>query len=132
MCGNCAKGRLSRATPPARMMRIDSTEAKIGRSMKKRENTRRGSVGGWEGARLAGDDVGNAIPNCTLSPRRLADHGTSWMSPPPWNWVPFGSWPGSGWGSAGVSFHHITPHALFAALHTQPTPQLPAGTPLAN
>src|SRR5438874_1994088 len=35
--GNWATGRRLNATPPARTIRIDSTEAKIGRSMKKRE-----------------------------------------------------------------------------------------------
>ena len=39
ICGYCASGKLKSATPPARVMRIDSTVAKIGRSMKKRENT---------------------------------------------------------------------------------------------
>ena len=36
--GYCASGRLKTATAPARVMTIDSTEAKIGRSMKKCEN----------------------------------------------------------------------------------------------
>src|SRR4051812_13246290 len=34
--GYCAKGSVNTETPPARVMTIDSTEAKIGRSMKKR------------------------------------------------------------------------------------------------
>ena len=38
MRGYCASGNDSRATPPASVMTIDSTDAKIGRSMKKREN----------------------------------------------------------------------------------------------
>ena len=37
--GNCASGRLKTAIPPASVIKIDSTEAKIGRSMKNRENT---------------------------------------------------------------------------------------------
>src|SRR5438128_9842386 len=37
--GYCAIGRLKTEIPPARVMMIDSTEAKIGRSMKNRENT---------------------------------------------------------------------------------------------
>src|SRR5947209_19351233 len=36
--GYCATGRLTTATAPARVMTIDSTDAKIGRSMKKCEN----------------------------------------------------------------------------------------------
>ena len=39
ICGYWASGRLKTATAPARVMTIDSTEAKIGRSMKKCENT---------------------------------------------------------------------------------------------
>src|SRR5689334_792629 len=39
MFGYCAIGKDSRAIPPASVMAIDSTEAKIGRSMKKREIT---------------------------------------------------------------------------------------------
>src|SRR5947199_6618136 len=39
ICGYCATGRVQTAMPPARVMTIDSTAAKIGRSMKKRENT---------------------------------------------------------------------------------------------
>ena len=35
--GYCATGRLITATAPASVMRIDSTDAKIGRSMKKCE-----------------------------------------------------------------------------------------------
>ena len=35
--GYCAIGRRMNETPPRRMKTIDSTEAKIGRSMKKRE-----------------------------------------------------------------------------------------------
>ena len=38
--GYWASGRLNAATAPARVMTIDSTEAKIGRSMKKCENIR--------------------------------------------------------------------------------------------
>ncbi len=38
-CGYCASGRWNRATPPARVITIDSTDAKIGRSMKNREIT---------------------------------------------------------------------------------------------
>ena len=36
--GYCASGRLNTASPPASVMTIDSTVAKIGRSMKNREN----------------------------------------------------------------------------------------------
>src|SRR5437763_917249 len=36
--GYCATGNVQTATPPASVMTMDSTEAKIGRSMKKREN----------------------------------------------------------------------------------------------
>src|SRR5213079_3062150 len=36
--GYCATGRVTAATAPARVMTIDSTAAKIGRSMKKCEN----------------------------------------------------------------------------------------------
>src|SRR6516225_7536739 len=39
MSGYWAMGRVKTAMPPARVMMIDSTEAKIGRLMKKRENT---------------------------------------------------------------------------------------------
>jgi hypothetical protein len=35
--GYCATGRVYTATPPASVMTIDNTEAKIGRSMKKCE-----------------------------------------------------------------------------------------------
>ena len=38
ICGYCAIGSVQTATPPASVMTIDSTVAKIGRSMKKREN----------------------------------------------------------------------------------------------
>src|ERR1043165_2894133 len=38
ICGYCASGKEKRATPPASVITIDSTDAKIGRSMKKREN----------------------------------------------------------------------------------------------
>jgi hypothetical protein len=38
-CGNCASGRLKAAMPPASVMNTDSTAAKIGRSIKKREIT---------------------------------------------------------------------------------------------
>src|SRR2546421_620487 len=38
ICGYWATGRLQAATAPARVITIDSTEAKIGRSMKKCEN----------------------------------------------------------------------------------------------
>src|ERR1700730_15038732 len=38
ICGYWATGRLTTATPPASVMTIDSTEAKIGRLMKKCEN----------------------------------------------------------------------------------------------
>ena len=41
---------MNSAMPPARVMTIDSTAAKIGRSMKKRENT--GRVSG-DGTRVA-------------------------------------------------------------------------------
>jgi hypothetical protein len=37
--GNCAKPRLKTETPPASVITIDSTEAKIGRLMKNREIT---------------------------------------------------------------------------------------------
>src|SRR5438270_13686592 len=37
--GYCAIGNVKTAIPPARVMTMDSTAAKIGRSMKKRENT---------------------------------------------------------------------------------------------
>ena len=37
--GNMAIGRFKSASPPASVMAIESTEAKIGRSMKKRINT---------------------------------------------------------------------------------------------
>ena len=37
MCGYCAIGSVNTAIDPASVMTIDSTEAKIGRSMKKRE-----------------------------------------------------------------------------------------------
>jgi hypothetical protein len=37
--GYCAIGRVNSAMPPARVMMIDNTEAKIGRLMKKFENT---------------------------------------------------------------------------------------------
>src|SRR5262245_28441688 len=40
MSGYCATGSVQTAMPPARTMRIDRTEAKMGRSMKKRENMR--------------------------------------------------------------------------------------------
>src|SRR5512135_46932 len=39
ICGYWATGSVNSAIPPARVMTIDSTEAKIGRSMKKREIT---------------------------------------------------------------------------------------------
>ena len=39
MRGYCASGKENSATPPASVMTMDSTAAKIGRSMKKRENT---------------------------------------------------------------------------------------------
>ena len=39
--GYCASGKLKTATAPARVMTIDSTEAKIGRSMKNFESTAR-------------------------------------------------------------------------------------------
>src|SRR5437879_4263616 len=39
ICGYCAMGNVQTAIPPASVMTIDSTAAKIGRSMKKRENT---------------------------------------------------------------------------------------------
>src|SRR5579883_1614081 len=39
ICGNWASGKLKAAMPPARVMKMDNTEAKIGRSMKKREIT---------------------------------------------------------------------------------------------
>src|SRR6516162_9750895 len=42
--GYCATGRVTRATPPPSVMNMDSTEAKIGRSMKKRENTEKASL----------------------------------------------------------------------------------------
>src|SRR5438067_1277854 len=38
ICGYCATGKLTTATAPARVMTSDSTEAKIGRRMKKWEN----------------------------------------------------------------------------------------------
>ncbi len=38
ICGYWAIGRLKTATPPVRVMMMDTTVAKIGRSMKKREN----------------------------------------------------------------------------------------------
>src|SRR5215207_8660044 len=38
IAGYCVSGRFSAATAPARVMTIDSTAAKIGRSMKKCEN----------------------------------------------------------------------------------------------
>src|SRR4051812_6055690 len=38
MGGYCASGRLNTETAPARVMTMDSTVAKMGRSMKKREN----------------------------------------------------------------------------------------------
>src|SRR5262245_9035687 len=53
--GYCASGRLSRATAPARVMTIDSTAAKIGRSMKKCENM--------------------ADPNSTHADRKTRNHG---------------------------------------------------------
>src|SRR5262249_20150338 len=37
MLGNWARGRVKTAMPPARVMTMDSTEAKMGRSVKKRE-----------------------------------------------------------------------------------------------
>src|SRR5437899_13092259 len=40
ICGYCASGRFRRATKPASVMTIESTDAKIGRSMKKCENIR--------------------------------------------------------------------------------------------
>jgi hypothetical protein len=49
ICGYCATGRFGIATRPASVMTIDITEAKIGRSMKKRENTAvPQTVAGWE------------------------------------------------------------------------------------
>src|SRR5262245_17342810 len=39
ICGYWAMASVTTATPPARVMRMDSTAAKIGRSMKNRENT---------------------------------------------------------------------------------------------
>ena len=42
--GNWASARVKTATPPASVITIDTTEAKIGRSMKNRENTRRRSL----------------------------------------------------------------------------------------
>src|ERR1019366_1883238 len=38
ICGYCAIGSVQTATAPANVMTMDSTAAKIGRSMKKREN----------------------------------------------------------------------------------------------
>ena len=38
ICGYCAMGSVQTAMPPANVMTMDSTAAKIGRSMKKREN----------------------------------------------------------------------------------------------
>src|SRR5690348_16847375 len=38
ICGYCATGRFTTATAPARVMTSDSTDAKIGRSIKKCEN----------------------------------------------------------------------------------------------
>ncbi len=38
ICGYCARGSVKTAMPPASVTTIDSTLAKIGRSMKKREN----------------------------------------------------------------------------------------------
>ncbi len=40
MSGYCAIGKLKTAIAPARVMMIDNTEAKMGRLMKKLENTR--------------------------------------------------------------------------------------------
>ena len=39
ICGYCATGSVQTAIPPASVITIDSTAAKIGRSMKNRENT---------------------------------------------------------------------------------------------
>jgi hypothetical protein len=41
-CGNCATGNVNTATPPANVITMDSTAAKIGRSMKNREITESG------------------------------------------------------------------------------------------
>jgi hypothetical protein len=38
ICGYCAIGKLKAAIPPAKVMTIDKTEAKMGRSIKKCEN----------------------------------------------------------------------------------------------
>ncbi len=60
ICGYCAIGSVQTATPPVSTMMMDTTVAKIGRSMKKRENKVRpphresgfagqesGSLGSW-------------------------------------------------------------------------------------
>src|SRR5579871_6240944 len=47
MSGYWAMGRLKTEIPPARVMMIDSTEANMGRSMKKRENTAQSSHPVW-------------------------------------------------------------------------------------
>src|SRR4051794_24099278 len=46
ICGYMASGRVKSAIPPASVMTIESTEAKIGRSMKNFENTGRVSGSG--------------------------------------------------------------------------------------
>jgi aerobic-type carbon monoxide dehydrogenase small subunit (CoxS/CutS family) len=38
ICGYCATGNVHTATAPAKVMMMDITEAKIGRSIKKRAN----------------------------------------------------------------------------------------------
>ena len=49
ICGYCAMGRLKTATPPASVMTMDSTAAKIGRSMKKSREQGRSSEEGRGG-----------------------------------------------------------------------------------
>src|SRR5687767_3621942 len=44
-CGYCDSGRLNAAIAPARVMTMDRTEAKIGRSMKKRGIIRNAELG---------------------------------------------------------------------------------------
>src|SRR4051794_2368378 len=66
ICGYWATGRMQAATAPARVMTMDSTEAKMGLSMKKCENMAGPPVGhlapaGWRGAAPGGLRVNSLL-----------------------------------------------------------------------
>ena len=61
ICGNIAIGRVKSARPPARVITIERTEAKIGRSMKKRVNTVLARLGFLEIEITAGDGFGPRV-----------------------------------------------------------------------